>query len=103
MNDSSAIVYCTCTERAGVIGILAVNEKNIIGSTILHPQRIYGLEKLESEEECLICYDKLKNVLLKPCCHICSCDECASSLLSSKCSCPICRKRIFSVFMFSDN
>lgn len=40
--------------------------------------------------QCVICLDKEKDTLLKPCRHFCVCSECAIALAG----CPVCRKPI---------
>ncbi|CAK0908893.1 unnamed protein product [Prorocentrum cordatum] len=49
---------------------------------------IYGFED-EGEGECMICYDRPKNVLLLPCHHCTVCHQCLRSLRDEKC--PLCR------------
>jgi len=63
----------------------------------------------ESEKDpgkrCVICLDKKRDTLIKPCKHICLCTGCARGLENSirnyTCACPICRepvKRIIRVY-----
>jgi len=49
---------------------------------------IYGFED-ENDTECMICYARMKNVLLLPCRHCSVCQQCLRSLRDEKC--PLCR------------
>lgn len=40
--------------------------------------------------ECVVCMDRLANVYLRGCCHLCMCEPCSESWETS---CPLCRKR----------
>jgi hypothetical protein len=42
------------------------------------------------EECCLVCYQRLREVVLLPCRHLILCSECASEVEN----CPVCRQRI---------
>ena len=43
---------------------------------------------------CLICMDKARNCVLRPCNHMISCFECSLILFNRSDSCPICRQQI---------
>lgn len=45
-------------------------------------------------QECPICFDGIKNVMLYPCGHIASCETCAHMFIQAKQSCPICHQAI---------
>eukprot|EP00826_Nyctotherus_ovalis_P060055 TRINITY_DN8401_c0_g1_i26.p1 TRINITY_DN8401_c0_g1~~TRINITY_DN8401_c0_g1_i26.p1 ORF type:complete len:221 (+),score=43.35 TRINITY_DN8401_c0_g1_i26:417-1079(+) len=90
-NASSAIVYCTYTESGGIFGIRTIKEKVIIGNNVFETKAVFGMEKLDSNEDCLICMSNPKTTIIKPCNHVCVCDECASVLLRNQSACPICR------------
>ncbi len=40
--------------------------------------------------ECIICYDRLKNIIFLPCAHLSCCFQCSASVAD----CPICRTKI---------
>jgi hypothetical protein len=46
----------------------------------------------QERQMCVICQDRIKNMLLLPCKHLCLCEECSGHAQVS--SCPICRKPI---------
>lgn len=53
-------------------------------------------EDLEREREqnlCVVCWDRKRNILLRPCNHYCVCSGCLRGLRQT---CPICRKRVAS-------
>jgi hypothetical protein len=59
---------------------------------------------VDADEEahvCVVCQDAPKSVLLLPCKHICTCDECSEAISD----CPICRadiaQKITGVFITS--
>lgn len=47
--------------------------------------------------ECIVCYDGLKNMLLLPCAHIATCVNCTSHIMHSNKLCPVCRTKISQV------
>ncbi|XP_071801917.1 uncharacterized protein [Asterias amurensis] len=57
-------------------------------------------KQLEEERDrllCVVCQDKVKNILIFPCKHLCVCEDCVDGILNrgSK-KCPLCRGRISS-------
>ena len=46
-----------------------------------------------SNDECVICLTERKCVMLKPCNHICLCDNCSALSEKAVSLCPICRKK----------
>lgn len=49
--------------------------------------------------ECVVCFDKHTDSYLEPCHHLCMCYECASSVMQSSGTCPICRSTIQGVHL----
>ena len=48
-------------------------------------------EKTEiPEEQCIICYEYLKNHVIIPCGHVITCTRCTNEFLNTKSVCPIC-------------
>lgn len=43
---------------------------------------------------CVVCYDKLQNVLLRPCRHMVYCTDCADKAKFHHVNCPTCRASI---------
>jgi len=74
-------------------------KKNIIrknGKTY-EMKTVFGLAKDESgsnDNVCLVCIDNPKNIVLKPCSHMCICDVCAEPMLRTGQKCPVCRTKI---------
>ncbi|XP_038046668.1 E3 ubiquitin-protein ligase SPL1-like [Patiria miniata] len=57
----------------------------------------------ERDQMCVVCYDKVKNILILPCRHLCCCKECLDLITGSARSqgnaaakCPLCRRAITS-------
>lgn len=56
----------------------------------------------EAESHCVICFDSLSNIVLKPCGHSGFCRECViRSVVAKGKKCPICRCRICNIFVIS--
>lgn len=53
------------------------------------------IETSIEEEQCILCYDYLKNTKLSPCNHVISCYRCTMKL--SKPQCPVCKSHIQSI------
>ena len=51
---------------------------------------IYGIGYNNDGDDCCICMDNEKNIMLDPCGHICVCEKCSNKLET----CPICRSKI---------
>jgi hypothetical protein len=47
-------------------------------------------ERLKNERLCVVCLDKVKNIIFLPCAHLAACLECSFSLQN----CPMCRTKI---------
>jgi hypothetical protein len=47
-----------------------------------------------SENDCAICMDLIRNSVLRPCNHMITCFECSMLLLNRNDNCPVCRNRI---------
>ena len=63
-------------------------QKGRFPAATLH--RIYGFEDTDDpDKECMICYERRKNVLMLPCVHCSICQRCLRSLREDKC--PLCR------------
>lgn len=48
------------------------------------------VNKINDDNQCLICLDQVKNTVFEPCCHLCTCENCAKQLSN----CPLCRTNI---------
>lgn len=58
---------------------------------------VYGLagdSQDDSDNVCLVCLENKKNIILKPCSHLCICDVCAEPMLKTGQRCPVCRSKI---------
>lgn len=55
-------------------------------------------QQINSEKECVICMDSLRDCVLHPCHHLCVCINCGKLLLKRSDSCPICRRNITNAF-----
>ncbi|XP_014674425.1 PREDICTED: probable 3-hydroxybutyryl-CoA dehydrogenase [Priapulus caudatus] len=49
------------------------------------------------DHDCAICMDNPRNCVLRPCHHMCTCNDCGQLLLNRRDGCPICRKEIAEV------
>ncbi|KAG1665259.1 putative 3-hydroxybutyryl-CoA dehydrogenase [Nymphon striatum] len=50
-----------------------------------------------NDKDCSICMDRVRNCVLHPCHHLCTCYDCGDMLLHRLDACPICRKDILDV------
>ena len=63
-------------------------------------REIESLRELAARQEvdaklCVVCLDQEKRCMLRPCKHLCVCDDCAAMLMSdSHPACPVCRTRV---------
>ena len=66
-------------------------------------QKVYGIEDIfggdGENQECIICMSDVAVIMVKPCNHVCFCQECGKDLVKKTENCPICRKRIASLVM----
>lgn len=51
----------------------------------------------EEAKLCVICLDHERSCMLRPCKHMCVCDECAARIVSDSGECPMCRTRVENV------
>lgn len=56
------------------------------------------MDGLTREKDCVVCMDEERNCVLHPCHHLCLCATCGKMLLKRQDACPICRKKISSIF-----
>eukprot|EP01040_Poterioochromonas_malhamensis_P014910 gene14910-16596_t len=59
-------------------------------SSITIPQQVFEVN------ECVICLEGTPTQIFIPCAHLCTCTGCYQSLMSSKPSCPLCRRTVTS-------
>ncbi|CAD8162273.1 unnamed protein product [Paramecium octaurelia] len=78
--------------------IFGCNVKNLIFK-ILKEREKARLDKLRGQKyleidnyECQICYERPRNIIIKPCKHLTICHECLQRLKQQKC--PICKQQI---------
>lgn len=76
------------TPRTMAAQALAKQAHKITECRLIETAPIYGYEDAD-DQECMICYDRTKNVLPLPCRHSSICHVCLRSLRDEKC--PICR------------
>ena len=61
----------------------------------------HRLNEQHDRQMCVVCQDEVKNILLLPCRHLCTCIDCAETIISSPAAvqrqCPLCRSRIGSI------
>ncbi len=55
----------------------------------------------DGQKECVICLTETKNVIAKPCKHVCMCFACAQALLTAQQPCPVCRQPIIDIVPFT--
>ncbi|OQR71800.1 hypothetical protein BIW11_01433 [Tropilaelaps mercedesae] len=64
---------------------------------VLNSELMDGLTQ-SREKDCVVCMDEERNCVLHPCHHLCLCATCGKMLLKRQDACPICRKKISSIF-----
>lgn len=76
-----------------------------------HPPGVFTLDEAygitsnrtdgaDGSPECVICLTEVKNVINKPCKHVCMCYSCAKAVVASHQPCPICRQVITDIVPF---
>lgn len=84
--------------REGDLGVPDIVRQLSFGDNAVHDiQGIYGFEE-EGESDCMICYNRPKNIVLLPCRHCSVCHPCLRSLRDEKC--PLCRSVFTSYVTF---
>ena len=48
----------------------------------------------EENKKCIICYSGDREMILKPCNHICVCQNCCKRIIQDSNKCPFCQNRI---------
>eukprot|EP00397_Hematodinium_sp_SG-2012_P006833 GEMP01006869.1.p1 GENE.GEMP01006869.1~~GEMP01006869.1.p1 ORF type:complete len:517 (+),score=52.57 GEMP01006869.1:287-1837(+) len=79
------------------------NKKFSVTNSSVHPVSAgVTIPGCSSElEECIICFDKTRTVILEPCQHLVACTECSARLVEkqSNPSCPLCRVSVTALLM----
>ena len=68
----------------------------VINNKYIMTESVFGLKNSHmsgnvEDEKCIICMDNDKNTIIRPCNHMCLCDECAEEVKKNSLLCPICR------------
>ena len=84
-------------EPPGSVGINNNNNNNhnISNHVICEVDVPPLIETSVEEDQCILCYEYVKNTKLSPCNHVISCYRCILKL--SKPECPVCKARINSI------
>jgi Zinc finger, C3HC4 type (RING finger) len=83
-------------EPPGSVGINNNNNNNNLSNGIICEVDVPPLiETSVEEDQCILCYEYVKNTKLSPCNHVISCYRCILKL--SKPECPVCKARINSI------
>lgn len=90
-----------------------LQQKVVVGGKEYALQEVYGLAELGKDdahdetavgEPCVICLSEPRNTAIKPCRHLCVCEECAGQLQAGAAlrndKCPICRGPIEGMQVF---
>ena len=62
-------------------------ENEMYKNTIDQENFIQDWERLKQERACVVCLDRVKNIIFLPCAHLAACVECSVSMQK----CPVCR------------
>jgi hypothetical protein len=76
---------CTLGQQAAA---LFIAKRYGITPEALHP------EGTNMMPQCVICFERPREVLLQPCGHICACRKCTSFVMDRRFNCPMCRKGV---------
>lgn len=81
--------------KNGIIDVLTniydVHLRAIAAPPQLQPAIAQPESALALQENCSICFDRVKTHTFLPCGHFCSCSTCADRIMQSDRKCPICR------------
>ena len=86
-------IYCSFGFGMNTIKI----ERNVIrkDGRSFEMKTVYGMAgDSDGSNVCLVCLENPKNVILKPCSHMCICSVCAEPMLRTGQKCPVCRAKI---------
>ena len=73
-------------------GVISVQKKYRRMRELKKMDKLFKISRLMTDDfKCIICIENAKNVILKPCLHMCVCSICCSKLDGK---CPMCRKEI---------
>lgn len=67
-------------------------EKYESQTSVCNLEDIYGGG--EGGQECIVCMSDKANTMVKPCKHLCLCQECSKVIKDKTNACPICRKKM---------
>ena len=68
--------------------------QSVAGSQDQTPAAVGSQAGPSNVDQCVICEDEKKSVMLLPCKHMCLCRQCATTCLDKLKTCPICRRDI---------
>ena len=81
-----------------------VNKKNIkILDNYNDPKMDISNIKIYQVDDCVVCYCEKPSVIIMPCGHQCTCNECFKLITDDKQGCPLCRKHITSQYYLEGN
>ncbi len=75
-------------DSMNLIELQALNVELHTTLAIVGRRELVLREEEKKERECIFCMVKPKNIVLKPCNHICMCEDCSKKIMMKKC--PIC-------------
>merc|ERR1712232_237266 len=107
------LVLCLALAQDGrELTCKVLQQKATVSGQTFDLVEIYGLTSLNIDEKhdestagepCVVCLEEPRNTLLKPCRHLCVCEDCGVLLRDSKGgnTCPICRHEIQGLATFT--
>ncbi|CAJ1402720.1 unnamed protein product [Effrenium voratum] len=91
--DPAEVTFLRCKE-----GSVEVLQQTVAGTGLGHRiQGVFGFEDEDAgEADCMVCYERLRSVIILPCRHCSVCSACLRSLRDERC--PMCRSS-FSAYL----
>ncbi len=90
MNASLCKLMGSTVDSLNMIALQGLKEQLYTTLASVAKREIVIREEEKREKECALCMENPRNIMLKPCNHVCMCEECAKKVVKKRC--PICNQ-----------
>jgi predicted nuclease with TOPRIM domain len=88
INASLCKLMGSTVDSLSMIALQGLKEQLYTTLASVAKREIVIREEEKREKECALCMENPRNIMLKPCNHVCMCEECAKKVVKKRC--PIC-------------